>query len=715
MKRIGDILTRNKTPVVVADGTNYKQVTIRINYKGVVLRGSQDGSTILTKNQYRVSAGQFILSRIDARNGAFGIIPNDLEGAIVTNDFLTFDINEDEVEQDFFNVFLQSPIFLEACIRASRGNTNRKRVEEEFFLNYEVNLPPLPEQQALIKQINRSRAKIGTAQSEITRQQSLLANLRQALLQEAIVGKLTTEWRAAHPNVTSASELLHRIQAEKRRLITAKKLRTEKPLPKITADDIPFEIPKSWEWCRYGMLCEYVTSGSRGWQQYYSNSGALFIRAQNIKTDKLELDDEAFVDLPEKAEGTRSKVQKNDILITITGGNLAKTALIEEEFEEAYVSQHIALTRLVDTDLARWVHQTLITEAGPRGQLLGFSRGDKPGLNLPNVRHVLIPLPPIAEQIAIVERVEALMTTCRAVEAEIERSRTHAAHLLQAVLNEAFAPASRVELVAQNENDSSAVVLEGTLAESVTSRVKPKAFPIAARASRRTWTPRHSKGIFYRRAALDCYVIEKLDDDPELGRTKLEKISHLLEYHCCIDLEREPIRDAAGPNDYPARIKVESLAKKQKWYSTRTREGGAKIDYVPGPHISKARSTATNFIGDRKAAVDALLAIMRPLDTKRAEVVATLYASWNDFLLAGKTPSDEELVHDVRTNWHPGKELIPIEWWLKTLGWMRRKQLLPTGSGKPVTHKLLSAPSQTSSGRTAQNKPTSRGKRKRRP
>ena len=256
MKRIGDILTRNKTSVVVEDGVSYKQVTIRTNYKGVVLRGSQDGSAILTKNQSRVSAGQFILSRIDARNGAFGIIPEELEGAIVTNDFLAFDINEAEVERDFFNVFLQSPVFLEACIKASRGNTNRKRVEENFFLNYEVNLPPLREQHTLIKQINQGRDGIATAQREITQQETLLAQLQQAILQEAIQGKLTADWRAAHPATEPARELLHRIQAEKSRLIAAKKLRPEKPLPKITPEEIPFKIPKSWEWCRLGAVIE---------------------------------------------------------------------------------------------------------------------------------------------------------------------------------------------------------------------------------------------------------------------------------------------------------------------------------------------------------------------------------------------------------------------------------------------------------------------------
>jgi type I restriction enzyme, S subunit len=250
MKRIGDLLTRNKTPVEVKDGTSYKQVTIRTNYKGVVLRGSQNGSAILTKNQFAISAGQFILSRIYARNGAFGIVPGELEGAIVTNDFLAFDINEDEVEREFFNVFLQSPIFLEACIKASRGNTNRKRVEENFFLNYEVNLPLLPEQHSLIKQINQDRANIATAQSEITYQETLLAKLQQAILQEAIQGKLTAGWRAAHPQTEPASQLLHRIQAEKARLIAAKQLRPEKPLPKITPAEIPFAIPKTWEWCR---------------------------------------------------------------------------------------------------------------------------------------------------------------------------------------------------------------------------------------------------------------------------------------------------------------------------------------------------------------------------------------------------------------------------------------------------------------------------------
>jgi hypothetical protein len=172
-------------------------------------------------------------------------------------------------------------------------------------------------------------------------------------------------------------------------------------------------------------------------------------------------------------------------------------------------------------------------------------------------------------------------------------------------------------------------------------------------------------------------------------------------------LEREPIRDAAGPNDYPSRIRVESLAKKLNWYSTHKQGSGAKIDYSMGPEIPKSRQTAINFLGEGKTNVDALLSLLRPLDTKRIEVVATIYASWNDFLLAGKAPTDDELTHDVLNNWHPAKQLIPVEVWTKTLAWMRRKGLIPRGTGKPVSHKPVSGSRAVLPNRTGQTKTTS--------
>jgi type I restriction enzyme S subunit len=409
----------------------------KIDFTGTI---HLDAETDTKTDMIRVKSGDLVISGINAAKGAIAVHAED-DDVLATIHYSAYEFNADRISVEFLKWFFRSPEFTDLLREQIPGGI-KTELKPKHILPLQVRLPNLSEQIAVAERLNRFRLEQLKLENEIARQQSLLTKLKQAILQEAIQGKLTAEWRAAHPDVEPASQLLHRIQAEKARLIAAKKLRPEKPLPKITAAEIPFEIPEGWEWCRYGNLCEYVTSGSRGWQLYYSDSGALFIRAQNIKTDKLNLDDETFVDLPTKAEGTRARVLRNDILITITGGNLGKTALIEDDFEEAYVSQHIALTRLADTRLAKWIHQSLTTDAGPRGQLLGYSRGDKPGLNLPNIRHVPIPLPPLAEQAAIVERVEALMTTCRALEAEIGQARRHADQLLQAVLKEAFAPAA---------------------------------------------------------------------------------------------------------------------------------------------------------------------------------------------------------------------------------------------------------------------------------
>ena len=439
MKRIGDILTRNKTTVEVEDGTNYKQVTIRTNYKGVVLRGSRDGATILTKNQFAVSAGQFILSRIDARNGAFGIIPEELEGAIVTNDFLAFDINEGEVERDFFNVFLQSPIFLEACIKASRGNTNRKRVEESFFLNYQVNLPPLSEQHDLINQIIKGRTKIAVAQGEITLQQSLLAKLRQAILQEAIQGKLTVDWRAAHPNVEPASQLLQRIQAEKSRLIAVKKLRFGKPLPKITDAEIPFEIPKGWMWCRLGAIAQHSLGKML---DHGKNKGTPkpYLRNLNVQWFRVVLSDLKEMRF-EDHEVEKYSVQKGDIVIC-EGGYPGQSAIWESD-EPIMFQKALHRVRF----LANGYDPRLFVQYLKLADEAGFLRKYFTGSGIKHftgdaLHSFAIPLPPLAEQAAILERVEALMINYRSLEAEIEHSCIHAAHLLQAVLKEAFAPVS---------------------------------------------------------------------------------------------------------------------------------------------------------------------------------------------------------------------------------------------------------------------------------
>lgn len=207
----------------------------------------------------------------------------------------------------------------------------------------------------------------------------------------------------------------------------------------------------------------------------------------------------------------------------------------------------------------------------------------------------------------------------------------------------------------------------------------------SGRATKASPQVRHKRGsIFFRRAAFDAYVVHTLADDENLGRTKIEKITHLTEYHCGIDFEREPLRDAAGPVDYPSRRKVESLGRKQGWYFTLAAGNRPGEKYMAGPNILNALPVAERTMGQRKAAVDSLLELMRPLDTKSSEIVATLYAAWNDLLLRGISPNDDEIVTDATENWHPSKLTIARARWIRALAWMRQNLLVPKGTGKRV-------------------------------
>ena len=159
MMRIGDFLKRNKTAVAIQDGVKYKRVTIKVRNGGVVLRDEVMGENIGTKKQFLVSEGQFILSKIDARNGAMGIIPTELDGAVVTQDFLPYDIDTTKVNPQYFVLVCTTKQFIAFCQSCSSGTTNRQRVDEAQFLNIKVPVPSLDEQDKLVEEYNKTITK----------------------------------------------------------------------------------------------------------------------------------------------------------------------------------------------------------------------------------------------------------------------------------------------------------------------------------------------------------------------------------------------------------------------------------------------------------------------------------------------------------------------------------------------------------------------------
>lgn len=178
MMRIGEFLKRSKTAVTIQDGVKYKRVTIKIRNGGVLLRDEVMGENIGTKKQFKVKEGQFIISKIDARNGAMGIVPQVLDGAIVTQDFLPYDIDTTKVNPQYFVLVCTTKQFIEFCQSCSSGTTNRQRINETQFLNIKVPVPSPEEQNGLVKEYNEIILKVQSIDHKID---SLRENIEQYL------------------------------------------------------------------------------------------------------------------------------------------------------------------------------------------------------------------------------------------------------------------------------------------------------------------------------------------------------------------------------------------------------------------------------------------------------------------------------------------------------------------------------------------------------
>lgn len=157
---LGDVLYRSTEPAVCAPDAEYDEVTIRLWGRGVISRGKVRGADVMTPRRV-VRANQLILSKIDARNGAIGLVPQELDGAIVSNDFPSFEFADSkQLDPSFMGWMVRSRHFVELCKAASEGTTNRVRIKEDRFLAQEIPLPPLTEQHAIVSRLDTLADKV---------------------------------------------------------------------------------------------------------------------------------------------------------------------------------------------------------------------------------------------------------------------------------------------------------------------------------------------------------------------------------------------------------------------------------------------------------------------------------------------------------------------------------------------------------------------------
>ena len=263
--------------------------------------------------------------------------------------------------------------------------------------------------------------------------------LRKSILQAAIQGKLSKQL----PTDGDARQLLRDIQAEKSRLIKEKKIKAAPPLPPITADEIPFDIPQNWCWARLGDICQLITKGSSPkWQGInYTNKGVLFITSENVGWEILKLNTPKYVEEKFSILHPQSILQSGDILTNIVGASIGRTAEFNLKVL-ANINQAVAVIRLVDISLAKYIVKYLNSPTAYKIMMNQKVETARANISLTNIANFIIPLPPLAEQKRIAEKVSALLTEIAALaedekelaQLEKEFSRKIKASLLQAAI-----------------------------------------------------------------------------------------------------------------------------------------------------------------------------------------------------------------------------------------------------------------------------------------
>ena len=257
-----------------------------------------------------------------------------------------------------------------------------------------------------------------------------IQKLRELILTLAMQGKLVPQ----DPNDEPASELLKAIELEKQQLAKGKKIKQSKPLPQIKPEEMLYEVPLGWEWCRVGDIAQLITSGSRDWAKYYSDDGAIFVTMGNLSRGNysLRMENIRYVTPPMDGEGSRTRLEENDLLISITGdvGNLG---LVPKDFGDAYINQHTCLLRFMPICRNRYFPE-LMRSPLAKYQFDAPQRGIKNSFRLGDVGEMIIPLPPLAEQHSIVAKIDQLMALCDRLEGAIAAAQSKQTDLLNAVM-----------------------------------------------------------------------------------------------------------------------------------------------------------------------------------------------------------------------------------------------------------------------------------------
>ena len=400
MVMIGDIITRSAETINIEDDKVYKQVTLKTNGGGAVQRkdGIKKGKEIGTKKQYIVHTDQFIMSKIDARNGAFGVIGSDLEGSIVTADFPVFDVDKSKVLPEYLKLISSTSRFVEFAKSCSSGTTNRQRIDVNQFMLQKIPLPSLEEQNKFVVAFENRIHRVVFLENQIAR---IEKQIEEYLL--AKLGYISEEYKPLKGIETTSRELLRKSRVKKR-IFSFLKISSFKNIDRwdcyskevsvlTKIKESPFPVVK---------LGDFFNFQKRLWNKKEKSFRYIEIGSIDPLLGIMQSEKMPTVKAPSRAT---QKIENGDLIIGMTRPYLKKFALVGKEYDDCICSSGFQVIGRGEAYNLSFLYEYLKTSLAVEQFELYMSGGLYPAITSGDLQKILIPVPPLNQQNAIVDHI----------------------------------------------------------------------------------------------------------------------------------------------------------------------------------------------------------------------------------------------------------------------------------------------------------------------
>ena len=437
--KIGDFLTESK--IIAIESNAAHRITVRLNCKGVEqrsLKAEKEGAT----KYYTRKSGQFIYGKQNIHKGAFGIIPQELDGFTSSADLPAFDVDLSKCIPEWICICLQKDEYYKTLQKNVKG-VGSQRLAVNVFLDSEIPLPPVEKQVEIIKKIKLQLQKTEQLSVEIESQKNYIKQLRQNILQEAIEGKLTADWRKQNPVQKGnpnydAESLFEQIQKEHNKSIKNKS-RSSNTIQDKLDDDFDLNIPQSWLFIRLSELGILERGKSkhrpRNDPSLFSDGKYPFVQTGDVSQSKyFGYEIQPASKFYNEFGLAQSKMWCAGTLCITIAANIAETGFLT--YDACFPDSVVGFTPFIEGDFSTFVRyyidsiKLILEKYAPATA--------QKNINLGILETLKIPLPPHAEQKEIVKQVEKHLKTVSYLENQIIEREQLTKQLMQSISKDAF-------------------------------------------------------------------------------------------------------------------------------------------------------------------------------------------------------------------------------------------------------------------------------------